>query len=161
MVQQAAIGNCLSFDPFSFDQNGLALPEVDVSWRQIVDALVIAQMIVVSDEGLDLSFEIARQVIVLEQDTVLERLMPALDLALGHRMIRRATDVPDILAIEPFGQVCRDVAGAVVGEKRTANSRGDKAGSSRASWTIRSRISSRMRFQTRIGRGERDAPLLP
>ena len=117
MVQQAAIGNCLSFDPFSFDQNGLALPEVDVSWRQIVDALVIAQMIVVSDEGLDLSFEIARQVIVLEQDTVLERLMPALDLALGHRMIRRATDVPDILAIEPFGQVCRDVAGAVVGEK--------------------------------------------
>jgi hypothetical protein len=52
--------------------------------------------------------------------TVLERLMPALDLALGHRMIRRATDVPDILAIEPFGQVCRDVAGAVVGEKQAS-----------------------------------------
>jgi hypothetical protein len=29
-VQQAAIGNCLSFDPFSFDQNGLAPAEVDV-----------------------------------------------------------------------------------------------------------------------------------
>jgi hypothetical protein len=29
------------------------------------------------DEGPDLSFEIARQVIVLEQDTVLEGLMPA------------------------------------------------------------------------------------
>src|SRR5580704_5581160 len=97
-VQQAAIGDCLSFDPFPFDQNGLAPPEVDVGGRQIADALVIAQVIVVGDEGLDLSFEIARQVIVFEQDTVLERLMPALDLALGHRMIRRATDM---LHVEP------------------------------------------------------------
>ena len=39
---------------------------------------MIAQVIVVGDEGLDLGFEIARQVIVLEQDPVLERLMPAL-----------------------------------------------------------------------------------
>src|ERR1700731_2159060 len=83
-VQQAAIGDCLSFDPFSFDQNGLAPSEVDVGWGQIADAFVIAQVIVVNDEGLDLGFEIARQVIVFEQDTVLERLMPALDLALGR-----------------------------------------------------------------------------
>jgi len=33
-MQQAAVGDCLSFDPFPFDQNGLASPEVDVSWRQ-------------------------------------------------------------------------------------------------------------------------------
>ena len=59
-VQQAAIGDCLSFDPFS-DQNGLAPPEVDVSWRQIAYALVVAQVIVVVDEGLDLGFDIARQ----------------------------------------------------------------------------------------------------
>ena len=112
-VQQAAIGDCLSFDPFSFDQNGLAPSEVDVGWRQIADAFVIAQVIVVNDEGLDLGFEIARQVIVFEQDTVLERLMPALDLALGHRVIGRATDVLHVLAVEPFRQVHRDVAGAV------------------------------------------------
>jgi hypothetical protein len=31
--QQAATGNCLSFDPFPFDQNGLAPPEVDVGGR--------------------------------------------------------------------------------------------------------------------------------
>src|ERR1700731_3137161 len=116
-VQQAAIGDCLSFDPFSFDQNGLAPSEVDVGWRQIADAFVIAQVIVVNNEGLDLGFEIAREVIVFEQDTVLERLMPALDLSLGHRMIRRATDVLHVLAVEPFRQVGRDVAGAVVGEK--------------------------------------------
>jgi hypothetical protein len=40
-----------------------------------------------SHEGRDLTFEIAGQVIVLEQDAVLERLMPALDLALGLRVI--------------------------------------------------------------------------
>jgi hypothetical protein len=77
-VQQAAVGDGLSFDPFSFDQNGLATSEIDVGGRQIADAFVKAQVIVVSDEGLDLGFEIARQVIVFEQDTVLERLMPAL-----------------------------------------------------------------------------------
>src|SRR6202047_491325 len=109
-MQQAAIGDCLSFDPFSLNQYGLTAAEVDVGWRQIADALVIAQVVVVSDEGLDLSFEIARQVIVFEQNTVLERLMPALDLALGHRMIRRATDVLHVLAVEPFRQVRRDVA---------------------------------------------------
>jgi hypothetical protein len=45
-VQQAAVCDCLSFDPFPFDQNGLAPPEVDVGWRQIAQALVIAQVIV-------------------------------------------------------------------------------------------------------------------
>ncbi len=46
-MQRAAIGDCLSFDPFPFDQNGLAPTEVDVGGRQV--ALVISQMIVVGD----------------------------------------------------------------------------------------------------------------
>jgi len=40
LVQQAAIGNGLSFDPFPFDENGLASAEVDVSGRQVADALI-------------------------------------------------------------------------------------------------------------------------
>ena len=96
-VQQAAIGDC------PFDQNGLAAPEVDVGGRQVGDALVISQVIVVGDEGRDLGFEIARQVIVFEQDAVLERLMSALDLSLGHRVIRRATGMLHVLAVEPLG----------------------------------------------------------
>ena len=56
-VQQAAVCNCLSFDPFPFDQNGLASPEVDVGGCQVADALMIAQGIVIGDEGLDLDFE--------------------------------------------------------------------------------------------------------
>jgi hypothetical protein len=41
--------------------------------------LVIAQMVVVRDEGADLDFEIVREEVVLQQDAVLERLMPALE----------------------------------------------------------------------------------
>jgi hypothetical protein len=54
---------CSGFYTFPFDQNGLAPPEVDVGGRQVGDALVISLVIVVGDEGRDLGFEIARQVI--------------------------------------------------------------------------------------------------
>jgi hypothetical protein len=69
--------------PFAFEEDGLAAPEVDVSRSEFVEALVIAVMVVVLDEGGDLELEIAGQVVVFKQDAILERLMPALDLALG------------------------------------------------------------------------------
>ena len=83
---QAAILDCGSFDPFSFQHDGLGASEVDVSRGKIAQALVIAAMVVVVDEGVDLGFQVARQIIVLKQDPVLERLMPALDLALRLRV---------------------------------------------------------------------------
>jgi hypothetical protein len=64
--------------------------EVDVGRRQVLRAFAVASVIVVLGEARDLGFEIAGQVIVLKQDTVLERLVPALDLTLGLRMARRA-----------------------------------------------------------------------
>ena len=79
---EETVCDCLSFDPFAFEEDGLGSSEVDVGRREIAQALVIAGMVVMSHEGGDLAFEIAGQVIVLEQDAVLERLMPALDLAL-------------------------------------------------------------------------------
>ena len=39
------------------------------------------------DEGADLPFEISGQVVVVEQDAVLQGLVPALDLSLGLGMI--------------------------------------------------------------------------
>jgi hypothetical protein len=63
----------------------------------MVEALVIAGMVVVRHEGGDLAFEIAGEVVVFKQDAVLERLMPALDLALCLRVIRRAVDMLDVL----------------------------------------------------------------
>jgi hypothetical protein len=50
LVLQAAILDCGSFDPFSFEKDGLSAAEVDVGRREIVQALVITAMIVVIDE---------------------------------------------------------------------------------------------------------------
>ena len=54
---------------------------------------------------------------MLKQDSVLERLMPALDLALGLRMIRRSVDMLDVLLVQPIGKIARDIRRAVVRQK--------------------------------------------
>ena len=54
---------------------------------------MVTPVIVVLDEARDLGFEITRQVIVLEQNAVLERLVPALDLALGLGMARSTANM--------------------------------------------------------------------
>jgi hypothetical protein len=40
-VVQAALLDGLSFDPFSFQQDGLPAPEIDIGGREVVQALVI------------------------------------------------------------------------------------------------------------------------
>ena len=109
LMLQAPVCDCLALDPFAFQEDSLSAPEVDVSWGKIVEALVIAGMVVVRHEGGDLAFEIAGQVVVLKQDAVFERLMPALDFALGLRVIRRSADMLDVLLVQPIGQVARDI----------------------------------------------------
>src|SRR5207244_12275088 len=86
-VLQAAVSNGLSLDPFSFGQDGWAASEVDVGRGEIVDALVVAAVVVVVDEGRDLGFEVAGQEVVLQQDAVFESLRPARDGALCHWML--------------------------------------------------------------------------
>ena len=109
LMLQATVCDCLALDPFAFEEDGLSASEVDVGRGKIVEALVIAGMVVVRHEGGDLAFEIAGKVVVLKQDAVLERLMPALDLALSLRMIRGAADVFHFLLIQPLREVLRDV----------------------------------------------------
>ena len=87
---QASRLECLPFDPFPLLQNGFVAPEVDVGGCDVVQALVIALVIVVIDEGFNLGFEIARQEVVFQQDPVLQGLMPSFDFTLCLRMIRRA-----------------------------------------------------------------------
>ena len=82
-VYQSSDLDGLSLDPFSFQQDGVATVEVDIGWGQIGNGLVVAVVVVVVDEGVDLDLEIAQEVVVLEQNAVVERLMPSLDLALG------------------------------------------------------------------------------
>src|SRR5215204_2600682 len=78
---------------------------------------MIATVVVVIDEPVDAAFKIARQVVVLQKDAVLECLMPAFDLALRLRMVGRAANVTDVLRIQPLRQVRREVTGTVVTEQ--------------------------------------------
>ena len=116
-VLQAPKFDCLSFDPFS-PLNDFGCPaEVGVGRRDVVEALVIAAMIIMFDEGFDLAFKIARKEVVLQQDAVLERLMPALDLALGLWMKRCAADMAHTVGVDPFGEFGGNVRGSVVAEQ--------------------------------------------
>ena len=71
---------------------------------------MVAVMIVVGDEALDAGVEITRQEVVLQQDAVLEGLMPAFDLALRLRVVGRTSDMIHAVIIEPFGEFTRDVS---------------------------------------------------
>ena len=88
-MKQAPVFNCLPFDPFSLFQDRLTSTEVDTGRGEVLQAFVIAPVIVVLDESIDLLSQVAGQVIFFQQDAVLQGLVPALDLALGLRMIRR------------------------------------------------------------------------
>ncbi len=68
---QAPMFDCLSFDPFSCPQDGLTASEVDIGRREIAQALVVAVVIVMLNECIDLVLQIAGQIIVLQQDAVL------------------------------------------------------------------------------------------
>src|SRR3954470_20089376 len=109
-MKQASVLDCLSFDPFSFKQDDLAASEVDIGRSEIGNALVVSEMVIVSDEVADPGFEISRQIVVFKQDPVLQRLMPSLDLALCLGMQRRAADMIHALIFEPFGESAGDVA---------------------------------------------------
>jgi hypothetical protein len=52
---------CLSFNPFPLFYDCFVPSEVDVRRRDIVQALVVALMVVVIDEGFNLCFEITWQ----------------------------------------------------------------------------------------------------
>ena len=106
---QAAILDCLFLDLFPFSENVFVTSEVDVCRSDVVQALVIAVVVVVIDEDTDLLLQIAWQVVVFQENAVLHGLVPAFDLALRLRMERSATNVLHLLLLHPFSQFTRDV----------------------------------------------------
>jgi hypothetical protein len=50
LVRQATVGDCLAVDPFAFEEDGLGAFKIDVSRGEIVEALVIAGMVVMRHE---------------------------------------------------------------------------------------------------------------
>ena len=72
---QAALADCQFLDLLPFTQDGFVAPAVDVGRCDVVQALVVALVVVVIDEGPDLAFKVARQVIMLQQNSVLHGLV--------------------------------------------------------------------------------------
>ena len=68
---QAPLFDGFAFDPFSLFDDGLCPAEVGISGCNVLQAFVIALMVVVFDERLDLDFKVAGAVIILQQDAVL------------------------------------------------------------------------------------------
>ena len=100
---QAPIFECLSLDPFSSFDDGRCPAEVGIGGRHIVDALVVALVVVMLDERFDLLFEIAGQEVVFQQHAVLQGLVPAFDLALRLRMEGSAAHMAHPVCLDVFG----------------------------------------------------------
>ncbi len=66
---------------------------------------MITAMVVVVDERVDPGFEVAGQILAVQQEAVLERLMPAFDLALCLRMAWGAAHMTHVAFVQPFGQI--------------------------------------------------------
>ncbi len=125
LVVQASLSDCLSFDGFAFDQDSFAASEVDVSRREIVEALVVSSMIVMLDESRDLGLETLLEEVVFEQDAVLERLVPAFDFALCLWVSGSTMDLVDIVFFQPITKVGSDVTRTVAPtEERTGATEG-------------------------------------
>ena len=69
-MAQAPLEHGFAFDLLSLFQYLLIAPEVDIGGRQVAEALVVALVVVMFDEGTDLALEISGQEVMLEQDTV-------------------------------------------------------------------------------------------
>ena len=104
-MRQAPRFDGLSFGPFPMSQNGLPAPEADICGREVLQTPMIAPVIAVIDEGIDLLSKITRQAVVFQQAAVLQGLVPALGPAPGLRMIRCAPDMFHVLILQPFGQL--------------------------------------------------------
>lgn len=65
LVLQAPLGEGLFLDPCPLGQDGLAPTEVDISRREIAQALVGTGVSVVLNEGYDLLLQSTRQIVVI------------------------------------------------------------------------------------------------
>ena len=90
------------FPPFKY---ALSATAVDIGRSEVMKALVVTPGVVVIDELGDARFQLTGQVVVLEQDLVLHGAVVALDLALGHRVIRLAPGVRHAVLCEPGSEL--------------------------------------------------------
>ena len=113
-MHQAALLDGSALDALTLQQDGLPPAEIDISRGQVVQALVVAPVVIVLDECLNIGFKRAWQIVIFQQDAVLYGLMPALDLALRLGMGGRAADMLDAMLRQPLGKLIRDKARPII-----------------------------------------------
>ena len=96
-MHQAAMLDGPALDAHALQQDGLPPAEIDISRGQIVQALVVAPVVILLDECLNIGLKCVWQIVIFQQDAVLHGLVPALDLSLRLRVSRRAADMLDAL----------------------------------------------------------------
>jgi hypothetical protein len=74
--------DCALLDLIAAFADAITLPEVDIGRLQIVEALMVAAMIVVLAEVVDGALEITGQVVVFEQDALFNERCVGADLSL-------------------------------------------------------------------------------
>ncbi len=134
---QAAFFDGISFDPFAFEQDGLAASEVNVGGREVVEPLVVSSVIVMFDEVRDLGFKVFLEEVVFEQDAVLQRLVPTFDLTLRLRVTGSAVDLVYLVFVQPITKVGSDVTRTVA---PTEGRTGATEGAMRAAFLLQARI---------------------
>ncbi len=117
LMVQAAVLDGQFLDLLSPFNDGCLTSEVGVCRRDVVQAFVVAMVVIVIDEGADLVFEITGQIIVFQRDPILQRLVPTLDLPLRLRVIGSAANMVNFLIFQPFRQIAGDVGRAIVAEQ--------------------------------------------
>ena len=86
-------------------KNRLASSAPHVFGGQVVQTFMISLRVVMSHKRAALSFQVTGKIIVVEENTILQRAMPAFDFALRHRVIGFATDVPQLVVLQPVLQL--------------------------------------------------------
>ena len=77
---------------------------------------MISIVIVIAHEAMELLFQLARQVIVIEQDLVFHRAMPAFDLPLCLWVIRASTCMTHAIFFQVISELARDITWAIVAQ---------------------------------------------
>jgi hypothetical protein len=67
-VLQAPVFNGRAFDASALGEDGFIRAEVGVRWCHIAQTFVVAMVIIVLDERLDLGLDVAGQEVVFQQD---------------------------------------------------------------------------------------------
>ena len=101
-------------------QDGLATAEIDIGRGQLSQALVVAPMVILLDQGRDLGLKLGRQLVILKQDAVLHGLLPSPYLALCLGMGGRAADMLDAVPRKPLGEGVKDAPKPIVRKQSRA-----------------------------------------